>query len=150
MLLINTGFAMMSAITGIDLCSNDPNFSCTKLLGSVSLGNFTSSGPNQINESGSTAGVLTNIPSTNGSNFFSDPFGYISQFAGLVAYATFIVINGFTGGYIFNVLTHIVAVPNNFSGFIIFQAGFMIMMVALFIMFLWYQLSGRFASGANV
>lgn len=150
MVLINTGFAVMSTISGIDLCSNDPNFHCDKLLNTVSLGNFTTSGSTQINESGSTAGTLTNIPTQNGSNFFSDPFGYISQFTQLVAYATFIVINGFTGGYIFNVLTHIAVVPSTFNGFIMFQAGFMIMMVALFIMFLWYQLSGRFGSGPNI
>ena len=150
MLLVNTGFAIMSSIIGVDLCSNDPNFSCAKMLNTVSLGNFTSSGTQQINESGSTAGGLTNIQSQNGSSFFSDPWGFVSQFTQIVGYATFLVINGFTGGYIFNVLTHIVALPTNTGGFIFLQAGFMVTMVALFIMFLWYQISGRFSSGSNL
>jgi len=150
MLLINTGFAIMSQIGGIDLCSNDPNFSCAKMLNTVSLGNFTSSGSAQINESGSTAGTLTNIPSQNGSNFFSDPFGYISQFTQVVGYGTFLFLNAFTGGYIFNVLTHIAALPTNTGGFIYLQVGFMIVMVALFLAWLFYQISGRFASGANL
>jgi hypothetical protein len=153
MLLLNTGFAIMSAIGGIDLCSNDPNFSCAKLLNSASLGHFSTnatSGQPQINDTTSMAGTLTNIPTQNGSNWFTDQFGYISQFVQLASFATFVFINGFTGGYIFNVLSHIAVMPTNTGGFIYLQLGFETTMIALFLVWLFYQLTGRFGSGANL
>jgi hypothetical protein len=153
MLLVNTGFAISSAIFGIDLCSADPNFTCSKILDSASLGHFSenaTSGQPQINDTTSTAGILTNIPTQNGSNFLTDAYGYISQFTQIASYATFIVINGFTGGYIFNVLGHIALLPNNNAGFIILQAGFETAMIALFLVWSFYMISGRFASGGSL
>jgi hypothetical protein len=154
MLLINTGFAISSAIFGIDLCSADPNFACSKILNTASLGHFSTnatSGQPQINDTTSTAGIMTNLPTENGSlSFITTPFDYIAQFTQLVSYGTFIIINGFTGGYIFNVLGHIAVLPNNNAGFIILQAGFETVMIALFLVWLFYMISGRFASGGSL
>lgn len=145
MLFVNIGFASISSLTGIDLCSADPNFSCTNILGSA--GNIANFNGTSVGSPDSLAGNMTNPTTTNGTNFLSldNFFGFFTQFTQMVSFGAFIIFNGFTGGFIFNVLTHIAVVQ--FPA--IFQLGLQTVIGAFFVTWVYYQLSGRFASGGN-
>lgn len=150
-LCVNTGFGIVSQALGINLCkTSDVNSGCL-VLPPLLAPNNTNNALNQI-QSPSYAGVNLTTNTVNGSsslgtvNTPADPFSAYWNAGVFIATLPFLLINAFSGGFIYDLLANIVG----FSIQSTFLYGLKAIIAVLAIVWIWYQFSGRFASGGNV
>jgi hypothetical protein len=142
MLCINVGLAGFSDTLGINLCDATNSTSCFSEYPNL----YNSTNPNDPN---SAVGNMTNpVNSTNGQNFLSadSGFGWFTQQAQSLAFWTTLMWNALTAGYIVKILTHIVGFSLPYT----WEIGIEGILGFLFMFWMYYQVSGRFGSGANI